>query len=188
MPSPPALLSGLTKVTVISCPHVSFLASLKPWPSLSKWVSTVHIQDFTWLSGSGGQRGFWSWAPQDYNNQNDSSGKYTTLMVLKRWQPETHSQCAHEKYVVNCLGASTRGTGFRFVTYLKTTEVFSGIVGRETLSMSLPITLPWLSGTSQKGTYTIIESPNFCNCQPRDTSRPPSLEGSRAYNCSSINA
>jgi len=63
-------------------------------------------------------------------------------MVLKRWQTETHSQCAHEKYVVNCLGASTRGTGFRFVTYLKTTEVFSGIVGRETLSMSLPITLP----------------------------------------------
>lgn len=50
MPSPPALLSGLTKVMVISCPHVSFLASLKPWSSLSQWVSTVHKRDFTWLA------------------------------------------------------------------------------------------------------------------------------------------
>lgn len=100
MPSPPALLSGLTEVTVISCPQVSFLASLKPWPSLSQWVNTVHIQDFTWLSAFGGQRGLWSWVPQDYNNQNESSGKYTTPMVLKKWQTETHSQCAHEKYVL----------------------------------------------------------------------------------------
>ena len=138
------------------------------------------------LIGSGSQRGLWSWAPQDFNNQNGSSGQYTTSMVLKWWQTETHFQCAHEKYVVNCLGASTRVMSFRFVTHLKTTEMLSGIVGREILSVSPPITLPQFSGTSQKGTYTIIKSPNFCNFQPRVASQSPSLEGSMAYNCSSI--
>ena len=49
-PHPQCSVPGLPKVMVISCPHVSFLALLKPWSYLSQWVSTVHIRDFTWLA------------------------------------------------------------------------------------------------------------------------------------------
>lgn len=108
-------------------------------------------------------RGLCFWAPQDYNNQKDLSGKATTPKTLPREQTDTHPRSACGKGPSACPGASTWGTGFKFATHVEPTDVLSGNSGQRAPSLSPPLASPQITHASQKGDYTLVWSPNFCN-------------------------
>ena len=69
----------------------------------------------------------------------------------------------------------------RFATSVELTEMLSGKAGQEMLSLCSPLALLQLTGTFQKGAYTLIHSPNFYNYHPGDASRLFALMASRVY-------
>lgn len=58
------LIPSLTKVLLCPCYH--------------QQTSTVHTRNDSRLPGCGGQKALCSWAPQDYNKQEDGPGQDTT--------------------------------------------------------------------------------------------------------------
>ena len=135
------------------------------------------------LPGSDNQRGLCSWA-QDCNNQKASSGQDITPRTLRsRLNHIPSPQVKKGHLIVLELQPEDR------LQVCHTPKGYRGALreaGRQAPFSHPPLASPLLTGTSQQGAYTLVWSPDACNCCPGDTSRSPSLEVSRVYDCSPI--
>lgn len=99
--------------------------------------------------------------------------------VLRRLSPSEYYTDSRLKQTVvflwrglsTCPGASAWWTGFMFPSHLEVTKAPPGSVRRKTSSLWMPLSSQWLKDPYQKGAYTLLSSPKFCNCHPGDTSR-----------------
>ena len=88
---------------------------------------------------------------------------------------------SYEKDLFTCPGASVWGADFRFTRNLETTKMLSGNEG-QLCTLLWPHYSPPVP--PKKEAYTLVWSPNFCNCCQKDTSKLPGLETRRGYNIS----